>query len=85
MPVSTTNNAFSATQKMCIALQFYATGTHQAEVGDGEGASQPSVSRIVWQVTEVLSYHADDVITFSLDQDILEQVSTGFYGFKASE
>ena len=66
-------------------LRFYATGTHQCEVGDGEGASQSSVSRIVCQVTEVLSNHADDLIMFSLDKDILEQVSKGFYGFKASE
>ena len=84
-PVSTKNHAFTALQKMCIALRFYTTGTHQTEVGDGEGASQSSVSRIVRQVTEVLSNHADDLITFSLDQEILETVSTGFYGFKASE
>ena len=85
VPKAATNNAFTPTQRLCIALRFYATGTHQAEVGDGEGASQASVSRIVRHVTEVLSQHADDLIKFSLDQEILEDVSKGFYGFKASE
>ena len=85
VPKATTNHAFNATQRLCIALRFYATGTHQSEVGDGEGASQSSVSRIVRLVTKVLSRHADDLITFSLDQEILDQVSKGFYAFKGSE
>ena len=84
-PLARTNNAFTAYQKMCIALRFYATGTHQIEVGDGEGASQSSVCRIVKQVSKALAGHANDLIAFSLDEDILETVSTGFYGFKASE
>ena len=85
IPHATTNHAFSASQKLCIALRFYATGTHQAEVGDGEGASQSSVCRIVRQVTDVLANHADDLIKFNLDNEILERVGNGFYGFKASE
>ena len=84
-PKANTNNAFTALQKMCIALRFYATGTHQTEVGDGEGASQSSVCRIVKQVSWALAEHANDLIAFSLDDDVLETVSTGFYGFKASE
>ena len=36
VPKATTNHAFTPTQKLCIALRFYATGTHQSEVGDGE-------------------------------------------------
>ena len=84
-PLANTNNAFSSMQKLCIALRFYATGTHQIEVGDGEGASQSSVCRIVQQVSTVLANHANDVIKFSLDDEVLEKVSTGFYGFKASK
>ena len=84
-PKSMTNNAFSAMQKMCIALRFYATGTNQAEVGDGEGASQSSVCRIVEEVTESLCKHTNDLVIMSLDNDVLNQVSTGFYGFKASK
>ena len=38
-PLATTNNAFSEMQKLCIALRFYATGSHQIAVGDGEGVS----------------------------------------------
>ena len=84
-PLARTNNAFTPLQKLGIALRFYATGTHQMEVGDGEGASQSSVCRIVKQVSKALANHANDLISFSLDDDILETVSTGFYGFKASK
>ena len=84
-PIANTNNAFTSIQKLCIALRFFATGTHQTEVGDGEGASQSSVCHIVKQVSTVLSNHANDVIKFSLDDEVLNRVSTGFYGFKASK
>ena len=43
-PLATTNHAFTEMQKLCIALGFYATGSHQIAVRDGEGASQASVS-----------------------------------------
>ena len=71
-------------QKLCIALRFYATGSHQMSVGDGEGASQSSVSRIVKQVTLALAGHADDLIAFNVDQDVVETIAKGFYGFSGS-
>ena len=84
-PIATTNNAFTAMQKLCIALRFFATGTHQIEIGDGEGASQASVSRIVKQVAQVLSDHMDDVVAFNLDPDVLDTVAKGFFGFNGSK
>ena len=84
-PKAMTNNAFTAYQKMCIALRFYGTGSNQAEVGDGEGASQSSVCRIVDEVTEALCRHTNDLVVMSQDNEILNQVSTGFYGFKGSK
>ena len=84
-PLKNSNNAFTAEQKVCIALRYYATGAQQTEIGDGEGASQASVSRIVNQVTEVFSKACSNVVKFSLDQEILDTVSTGFYGFKGSK
>ena len=83
-PEAYTNHAFTAMQKMCITLRFYATGTHQIEVGDGEGASQASVSRIVKQVTRVLSDHMNDLVEFTVDPDVLDTISKGFYGFSGS-
>ena len=83
-PLATTNNAFSEMQKLCIALRFYATGSHQIAIGDREGASQSSVSRIVKQVTLALAGHADDLILFNVDQDVMETVAKGFYGFSGS-
>ena len=84
-PLASTNHAFTAMQKLCIALRFYATGTHQIGVGDGEGASQASVSRIVNQVSEALADQADQLIVFSLDPDVMKTVATGFYGFSGSK
>ena len=83
-PKVATNNAFTAMQKLCITLRFLATGTHQMEVGDGEGASQASVSRIIKQVTDALAGHADDLIRFHVDQEVMEIVAKGFYGFSGS-
>ena len=80
-----TNNAFTPMQKICITLRFLATGTHQMEVGDGEGASQASVSRIVREVCEALAEQCDQLVVFSLDHDILKTVSQGFYGFSGSK
>ena len=84
-PKRLTNNAISTEQHMCCALRFYATGTFQTEVGDGEGISQTSMHRIINLVTNALSDHADDIIKFSVYPQVLETVSNGFYGFKGSE
>ena len=45
-PLASTNNAFTPMQKLCIALRFYATGTHQLEVGDGEGHHKHQCQRL---------------------------------------
>ena len=84
-PIANTNNAFTAMQKLFIALRFFATGTHQIEIGDGEGASQASVSHIVKQVAKVLSDHMDDVVALNLDPDVLDTIAKGFFGFNGSK
>ena len=52
---------------------------------DGEGASQASVSRIVKQVSEVLSDHMDDLVVFNVDPDMLDTVARDFFGFSGSK
>ena len=84
-PKARTNHAFTVMQKLCIALRFYATGTHQMEVGDGEGASQASCSRIIKEVSAALADQAEQLGVFSLDPEILATVATGFYGFNGSK
>ena len=79
-----TNNAFETYQRLCIALKFYANGCFQQEVGDSEVASQSSVSRIVTNVSKVLASHADTLIKFSVNDRIMQRVSSGFYGTKGS-
>ena len=84
-PKAMTNNAFTAEQKMCIALRYFATGTFQRQIGDSEGASQSSLHRIVHQVASALAPHADTLIQFSTEPQILKEVSDGFYAFKGSK
>ena len=80
-----TNHAFTAEQKMCIALRYFATGTFQRQIGVSEGASQASLHRIIHQVANALASHANTVINFSTDPAILKTVSDGFYAFTGSE
>ena len=84
-PRVATNHIFITEQRICIALKFYATGTFQHEIGDGEGAPQSSLSRIIARVSRVFTSHADDLIKFLVDESILDKVSTGFYGFSGSK
>ena len=84
-PKAMTNHAFSAEQKMCIALRYFATGTFQRQVGDSEGASQSTLHRIVPVVAKALAGHADTVVQFCTDPAILKQVSDGFYAFNGSK
>ena len=84
-PKAKTNNAFTAEQKMCIALRYFAMGTFQRQVGDSEGASQSSLHRIVPKVAEALAKHTDAVVQFCTDPEILADVSNGFYAFNGSE
>ena len=67
-PKSTTNNAFSPEQKVCIALRYYATGSFQRVVGDTEGASQSSCHRIIKEVSKSFANRADSLIRLVLIQ-----------------
>ena len=73
-PKATTNNAFSAEQKVCIALRYYATGTFQRVVGDTEGASQSTCHRIIKEVSRAFAERADSIIMFSTDPQVMEEV-----------
>ena len=71
--------------RLHVALRFYATGTFQAEIGDGEGVSQSSMHRCIALVSDVLTRHLDDLVFFQTDKQMLEQNAAKFYGFKESE
>ena len=84
-PKAKTNNAFSAEQRLCMTLRFLASGSFQKVVGDSEGASQASVHNHIITVVMAMSRHADQFVRFSLDEDVLQNTETGFYGFSGSE
>ena len=82
-PVVITNNVYTTEQQLCVALRFYVTGNFQEPLGDGEGGSQANMSRIVSRVSQVLAAHASDVIDFTVDGNILKQISSGFYAYSS--
>ena len=55
------------------------TGSFQEAIGDTDGESQATISRIITRASEVLASHAQDVIWFTVDNEILKKVSNGFY------
>ena len=59
-------------------------GSFQESIGDAEGASQLSMCRIIAKVSNILSDHTKDVIRFTVDENLLEEVSSGFHA-SASE
>ena len=81
-PIAYTNNALNAKQRLCCALRFYSTGTFQSEVG--EGISQSTMHRIISRVSDALARKANSLIKFSIDENILQRVSDGFFGFSGS-
>ena len=84
-PKAKTNHAFSAEQKICLALRFFATGSFQKVIGDSEGACQATIHNHVLSVAKAMSKKCSDYTIFSLNEDILEQTSSGFYGFSGSK
>ena len=86
-PKSKTNNAFSAEQRMCMTLRFLGSGSFQKVLGDSEGACQcqASVHNHIIKVVKAMSRHADQFVQFSLDEEVLQNIETGFYGFSGSE
>ena len=78
-PKGLQNNAFDAEKRLNIALRFYATGSFQGALGDGEGASQSSCSRFLSIVSKALSDRCDDMVRFCIDKSIMQTVSQGFY------
>ena len=84
-PKSKTNKAFTAEQRMCLTLRFLATGSFQKIIGDSEGGSLATMHNHIMKVVKAMSWHADQFIRFSLDEEVLANIETGFYGFSGSE
>ena len=78
-PKCESSTAFSSEQRLCLALSFYAVGSFQWSIGGGKGAGQATMCRVISRVSEVLATHADNIIRFCVDDEILYQVSEGFF------
>jgi nuclease HARBI1 len=72
-------HSISAKTKFLATLRFYATGTFQTAIADFAGLSQPSVSRIVQQVSEAIASKINDFIYMPRNQDEITRNVAGFY------
>ena len=78
-PQCESSTVFTSEQRLCLALSFYTVGSFQWSIGGGEDASQSTMSRVISRVSEVLARHADNIIRFCADDEILYQVSEGYF------
>lgn len=72
------NQALPPELKILAALRFYASGSFQQVTGDTVHISQPSMSRIITEVTNSLTRYLQDVIQFPKPNDAA-RLSAEFY------
>jgi hypothetical protein len=73
LPVKASKNcAVPIELQLMTALRYYATGSYQIVTGDTLGLSQPTVSRIVTNVSTALSLHVNEFIHLPTQQDAME-------------
>ena len=65
--------------KLTATLRFYAAGCFQIVAGDLEGLSQPSVSALVKEVSEIIAAKKSLFIQFSQTDQVLAKEIQGFY------
>ncbi len=74
------SRALSPEQQLCVALRFYATGTHLQVVGDATvHASKSTISTVVSRVTASLAKKLDEFVNFPESDDELRLIRQGFY------
>ncbi|KAL5245888.1 hypothetical protein ACI65C_013296 [Semiaphis heraclei] len=80
---ASTSRGFSIERKVIVALRFFAAGSYQMDVGDNRHASlsQPSVSRIIEEVTNAFSNPAifNKFIHFPSNFNELDDLCTRFF------
>ncbi len=70
----------SPEMQLCMALRFYATGTHLQVIGDATVvADKSTVSRAVTRVTNALSRKLDDFVCFPNSEEEMRGIRRDFY------
>lgn len=62
-----TNSPLNHTQQLSVTLRYFATGDFQISCGDFQGISQPTVCRVVHQVTAAIASMSREIIKFPDD------------------
>lgn len=72
------SHALKPDDMLSSALRFYATGSFQSLIGDHAGISQPSLSRIISEVTDALNRRLSSHIYLPRTDDEIAKVKDGF-------
>ena len=75
------SQALPVDTQLLTVFEFYASGSFQWMLGTSTGLSQPTVSRVVQQVTSAICRLAPLYISFPTRQDELLQSKLSFSGF----
>ena len=70
------SKALPATLQICIALNFYATGSFQSEIAAIINVDQSTACRSIWRVTKALIENRGNMIRFPLN---LENIKREFF------
>ncbi|XP_041355383.1 C-type mannose receptor 2-like [Gigantopelta aegis] len=69
-PHTVRNHALSSSLNIFEALRFYATGSFQQVTADTVHVSQPTMSRVISQVTHALLHLLPTIVNFPMSEDI---------------
>ncbi|XP_041362913.1 putative nuclease HARBI1 [Gigantopelta aegis] len=69
-PHTVRNHALPSSLNIVAALRFYATGSFQQITGDTVHVSQPTMSRVISQVTNALLHLLPTIVNFPKSEDI---------------
>lgn len=81
-PKTNRNHSLSSIQKILVTLRYFATDGIQLNDADIHKISQPSVSRIINEVTNAISnpVFSSRFIKFPLSRDQIQKNNADFYG-----
>ena len=72
------NFALTPIQRVCVFLRFASFGSEQLIVGDTAQCSQPTVSRIVAEMSQCAANHVKDYVKFPTGEEA-QQIQQGFF------
>ena len=83
-PKATTNHAYTAVEKLCIAIRLFRAKSYQEMCGDTQNLSQATCCRHLHTVVDALVKLGENITVFNTDPSVLDTVEKGFYSFRGT-